>query len=105
MENAILLELPKEDIQLVDELKRMFPDSVVSVSSEKFDASIELTELVLSLTIGTIPFITKIVIELIRARKHIKIKHKGLEVVGISEKNAEQLLRQIIDQEVNKSKK
>ncbi len=96
--DKIVIELDKTYLSVLDDLRRSHPLTVTVVQPDRFDASSsEIAHAMIVLSATTLPFLTKIVVELIRARKHVSIKHKGMELAGLSEDRAESILRNLLE--------
>lgn len=57
----------------------------------------EVVQCVVLLSVITLPAVTKVIVELIRAKRHCSVKVDGNEVRGISEENVSTVLRRLID--------
>ena len=96
----ITIELPTVDEDVIKELTETHTSNVTVVHLKKFHGPADLTQVLIALTPLLIPVIAKIVIEQIRSRKYIVVKHKDTVVQGISEQNITQVLEQLLaDQE------
>ena len=101
----ILLELPRQDLHEVNRLFQNAGEPLLLVESDQFDANIDIVGLLMGLTATSAPLVTKVLCELIRARKYIKVKHRGLEVTGLSEHKAAEIINGLmaLDKKVSNS--
>lgn len=65
--------------------------------AKRADAAATVLEIITYLSPLTIPVIAGIIKEQIRARKHVKVKVKGVELQGLSEETVERILREHFD--------
>ncbi|KJH65676.1 hypothetical protein [Chromobacterium violaceum] len=90
----ILIELDKE---VEAEARTMFQNlsgDVSFIDAKRFDGAVVL-QLLAMLNTVTIPLLAKIVIERIRANRHVVIKKKGLVIRGLSADNAVKVLSEL----------
>ena len=93
MDTTITLEITKRDTRAFSELTTTYPDDVQVVETDRLDGAIELFEMVIKLTPEVLTAITTIIVTLIRSRRHLRIKYKGIELTGISEANIVEILQ------------
>lgn len=65
------------------------------IESRKFDGSSDILTVIVAVTVPTIVAIKNIVVESIRSRKNIKIKHKNIELTGLSEDAAIKIIEEL----------
>ena len=82
----------KEEIERLTTLT-----SVEVVKADSLDGTSDLIQILLVLNSLAIPVLAKIVIESIRAKKHVSIKKDGIEITGISEASVHKILEKILD--------
>ena len=92
----ILLELRADQTPALSNLHQQFPDNVRPLPVKRFDGGADVVHALIHLSYLMVPVIAKVIIEQIRARRHVSIKANGLEVTGITEKNAETLLTGLV---------
>jgi len=90
----IVLELPKEDIALLKLAFVDYPDQIEILETRRLVGG-DLASALVYLTSVTVPFVVKVIVELIRARKNVSIKVDGVEVSGLSERNALRIVTQL----------
>jgi hypothetical protein len=86
---------PTVEPQLRD-LAAALPEEIEIVSPQRFDGTISLGQALVTLTVASIPWVAKIVLEAIKSKKHVVIKTKGITISGFSETNAIQVLEKIL---------
>ena len=83
----IILEINEQDKHHLDEMLAKYPKEAEIIQVLHFDGSSDLINVLITLSATTLPLVTVIIIELIRSKKHRRIKKDGMEIVGFSEKN------------------
>ncbi|EKO3903374.1 hypothetical protein AB1740_001258 [Vibrio fluvialis] len=86
----ILLEL--DSCSLSEEL--LENKDVMLVKSDRFDGD-SVFQLVVTLSTVSVPLIAKVVIEKIKANKHVVIKKNGIIVKGLSAENALKVIKEL----------
>jgi len=81
------------------ELFRDHPASVTKAATKSFDGRPDEIAILVSLSAAIVPLVSKIITELIRARKSCIVKHKGIEVRGFSESSTKEILDSLLDRE------
>jgi len=79
----IIIEIPIEEKATIDKYLTSLHKSINYSKIKKFDGSQDILQIAITLTSITIPFIAKIIIELIRSKKPISVKFKGREIKEI----------------------
>ncbi len=100
----IALEVNQQDKKVFDDLAGKNIENVKILTVKRFDGTSDLIEAIVPLTISALPFITKIILEQIRSKKHVKIKHKGMEIRGISESNVVSIVEELMKKNNDKNK-
>jgi hypothetical protein len=95
LSKSVVVQILRVDEGSLVELQASYPNDVRVVEAKGLEGTHFLNVLI-GLSSLTLPLITKVVIELIRARKHVSLKVDGVELTGLSEKNAKELLTQLI---------
>jgi hypothetical protein len=95
MSQQIVLELP-EDSVAVSTLQSKLPGTVELVDVKHFGGEMGFVSAVVTLSAAIIPSVAKIIIEHIRAKQHIRVKVRGIEITGIDEDNAVMILSDIL---------
>lgn len=67
------------------------------VEIKRFDGGVAIVAVVLPLLTTTLPFVTKMVIEQIRSKRHIVVKADGIELRGLDAENAAKILGQMLE--------
>ncbi|MHA6718654.1 hypothetical protein ACX40Y_04295 [Sphingomonas sp. RS6] len=67
------------------------------VEIKRFDGGVAIVAVVLPLLTATLPFITKIVLEQIRAKRHVVVKVDGVELRGLDADSASKILAQALE--------
>jgi hypothetical protein len=85
----IELENSKESIQSIEKC-----EGVNVINSDRFEGGAVLQVII---TLGTIsiPLVAKIIIENLRANKHVVVKHKGIVIKGLSAENTLKVLEEL----------
>ena len=91
----IVIEVDKSFAKDLDDAAVNFKDEVAIISSDKFEGNSEIIQALVVLGGVTIPVIGKIIIEAIRAKKHVVVKKRGLTISGISQKNVLRILKDL----------
>jgi len=92
--SQILIELDLEDEAEVRTELQNLPNDVSFIESKRFDGALAL-QLLAMLNTVTIPLLAKIIIERIRANRHVVIKKKGMVISGLSADNAIKVLSEL----------
>jgi hypothetical protein len=89
----LLLEIEKKDLPDAMALTGDPSLGVDVVETDNLDASgVEIIKILVPFSLAAMTAATKVVVEMLRSRKHIKIKHKGVEITGLSAENAMKVL-------------
>ena len=92
----IILEVPSSDALALKDLGGYL---VGEFSPKKFGGGEVAIQALVTLTTMSIPIVGKIVIERIRANKHVEIIADGKKVKGLSTENAIRVLKELSDKE------
>jgi hypothetical protein len=76
-------------------LEELPPDLVVFARPDHFEGDVNVLTVIVTLTTATIPVVTKVILERIRSRRHIRVKLKGMEITGAELADVEKLLRSL----------
>lgn len=104
MDPKIVVEVQVDQKFLFDDMVQNCPKEINLVQVKKFSGDQDIIQAIIIITAATIPYIFKIVLEQIRSKKYIKLKHKGIEIRGVSEKNVMNILKSLIDKQKNGKK-
>jgi hypothetical protein len=92
----IVLEIPSSDAPILKDLGEF---SVGEFSPKKFGGGDVVIQALVTLSSISIPIVGKIIIERIRANKHVEIIADGKKIKGLSAENAIQVLKELSDNE------
>jgi hypothetical protein len=73
-------------------------DDIILITSNRLEGGGALASVLVTLTSVSIPIVGKIIIEAIRARRHVCIKKGGLVIKGVTEQTALEILRKLRDE-------
>ena len=99
----ISIEILLEDKEMVNKLVEE-NNSIQCLLGHKFQGDPEMIQLLIDLSKVTIPAVAGVVVAFINSKKHIVIKHKGIELKGISEKNALEILEKLREKDRNEER-
>lgn len=91
----VAIEVLKEDEGILKDFADKHPKECELIQSKKFQGQAETVQVLITISATVLPFVAKIIIEYIRAKKHVSLKYKGVEVKGISEKNIVEILEKL----------
>ena len=95
----IVLEVyERETIELQNEIKELTENGATLIRSKTFQGTAETIRLLIELTPVVLTAVTAIVVTNIKAKRHISIKYKGVEVTGISEENALKIFENLMNE-------
>ena len=95
----IVLEIKEKDRHILDEVSSKFPNEIEIVSVIRFDGSSDLLHALITLTAITLPLVTRMIVELLRSKKHHRVTKDGMEITGFSEKNTIKMLEKLLEKE------
>jgi hypothetical protein len=98
-EITVTVQVQKDDIQFNETINGIAELGAKQMLASSFDGQSETISYVISLTTILAPFLTKIIIEQIKAKKYIKVVYKGVQLQGISEKNAAEVIASLLKAE------
>jgi hypothetical protein len=104
-EMRVAIEVHRADEPLLEEIQNAEPGSFETISAHRFGGEIGVTAALVSLTATTIPVLAGIIKELIRSRKYVKLKVRGIEVAGVSEDTILEILERLKSDELKKTRK
>lgn len=90
--SKVLLEISNTYEREFLDLEQSLPGEFQIVKSNRFDGTDGLLQAIVTLSTLSIPLIAKVIIEAIRARKHVSIKVNGTTITGVSEKTVLKIL-------------
>ncbi|MGY0710618.1 hypothetical protein [Azospirillum argentinense] len=93
----IILEFPSESKDVFNELIEHSPSSVVFAKKGNLSGTADLSVAMITAAGAIAPFVTKIVIEMLRTKRKISLKCKGIEVRGLSEETAKEIITRLMD--------
>jgi hypothetical protein len=96
MTRQLLLEVASDQAAAFAPLSQITGEELTLVERKRFDGVHELVEVLVPLALGTLPFITKVLVELIKARQHVRILYDGIEIGGVTEETAERILANLL---------
>ncbi|MBB6122946.1 hypothetical protein [Sphingobium subterraneum] len=67
------------------------------IEIKRFDGGVAIVAVVLPLLTATLPFITKMVLEQIRSKRHVVVKVDGIELRGLDADSASKILAQALE--------
>ncbi|GAA3693231.1 hypothetical protein GCM10022268_00220 [Sphingomonas cynarae] len=67
------------------------------IEIKRFDGGAAIVAVVLPLLTATLPFITKMVLEQIRSKRHVVVKVDGIELRGLDADSASKILAQALE--------
>lgn len=67
------------------------------IEIKRFDGGAAVVAVVLPLLTATLPFITKMVLEQIRSKRHVVVKVDGIELRGLDADSASKILAQALE--------
>ena len=98
--NIISIQIMKDDEAVINLFESEAMLDFQKLESSSFDGQSEIITLLVTLTPMVLAFIGKVISDQIRSKKHIKIVYKGIQIQGIDESNAMEIINKIIyDQE------
>jgi hypothetical protein len=92
----MIIEMYKSDSKQLTNLASILPENVKLIESKKFDG-VDILSAILIITTYSIKQIKDILIEHIRAKKHVKVIVNGMEYSGIDEDKLIELLNDSIN--------
>ena len=93
----ILFQIEPDDFFLFNEIVDDPSIEKKIIDKKNFNGQTELIELLCSATMLSIPILGKIIIESIKSRRNIIIKHNGTTIKGLSQDNVTKILEKLID--------
>ncbi len=101
----LTLEIPLELRDAVLEVQREDPARIHFATKRSFGGVPDIITALIYVTPALAPFITKLVLESIRARKFVRVSYAGILIEGVSERTLPALLTSIIALEESKTEK
>jgi hypothetical protein len=100
----IAVQIQKTDSEFAERLTKLQGVETTVLETSSFDGHSEIISIILTLTPVIATLVGKIVTEQIRSRRYIKIVCGGVQVQGLSEKNAESVLLALAEKGAAKKK-
>ncbi len=97
-ESALSIQVQKDDRDFFDTLNSENSLPYTKLETSSFDGQSEVVTVLLTLTPVVLTFIGKIISEQLRAKKYVKIIHKGVQIQGVDEKNVAKILKGLLDE-------
>lgn len=96
----INIQLEKGETDLISELQAIRSAEPMLVEKNNFNGQ-DLVDVVVKLTLTSLPFVASVIKTAIKEKKQIVIKHKGMTIQGLSEKNSVEVLKKLIDKDAS----
>jgi len=103
VENTISVQVQKNDMEFINSIDSEKSVNCTILETSSFDGQSEIVTILLTVTPLVLTFLGKIISEQIKAKKHVKIIYKGVQIQGIDEKNVTKILNEIVN--IQESKK
>lgn len=100
-DNMLSIQVQKEDAafrKLLSELS----DTSQELETSSFDGQSEIVTVLLTLTPVLVGFLGKAISDQIKARRYVKVVYRGLQIQGLSDKNATRLIEKLIEKDDGK---
>lgn len=91
------IQVQQADATLLNEVIDDLSIETKILTTKNFNGQTELIKLFCEATLMAIPFITRIIVVAIKSRKDIEIKYNGITIQGLSQDNATEILKELID--------
>lgn len=92
----LMIEFLEKDIGYFEELKHELSKDVELMKKGNLTGYSDSLVALIGLSATTLPYIAKILIAMIENKRRVIVKYDGIEVSGISEKNADKLLNDLM---------
>jgi hypothetical protein len=89
----IAIEVLKPNGNAFSELQQASPEVIEFVDTNRLSGETDIIAAIVTISSFTLPLVANIITELIRSRQYVKVKVKGIEVSGLSESNAMEILK------------
>lgn len=93
----LLIEYPGESQFLFEDTEKTTLNKITFGKKGNIVGTQDIAIAMMTLTTTLAPFITKIIIELIKNKREITIKMNGNTIAGLSEKTAEKIITDLIE--------
>lgn len=93
----IIIQLEPNEILLIEEIKNIPESDTELILKKNFNGQQELVEMLVKITVISLPLIANIIVQAIKSKKQIVVKHKGTTIKGLSEANTMKILEKLID--------
>ena len=95
----VVIEVDREDSDAISQISEFIGDDSDFYEVSGFGGTEGVVAFIVTISSVTIGSISKILIESVRAKRHVKIKYKGVEISGVSEANLTGILEKISSDE------
>jgi hypothetical protein len=89
----IQLEVQADDPTIAALKAEIGDDEVIQAKPDHFEGDINVVNLLVQLTVSTIPIVGALIVQHIRAKRFIKVKLNGIEIRGENLKSIEAFLK------------
>ncbi len=101
----IIIEVLKKDINdMKEEFACLQDNGAIIIESKGIEGSQETIQILVELAKTILPSVFAFIVARYEAKRHITIKHNGVEVSGITKHNAIEELTKIMDADIEKAK-
>ena len=91
----LLVEFHKSQIELFNEIKEKFGPDVQLGTKITFSGYSDGAIAIVTISTAITPFLTKVIIELIKNKRRVKLKYKGFEIDGVSEDTVKEIIENL----------
>jgi hypothetical protein len=95
----LMIEMPSDDAEGLEEFARTHPDSVTIARAKRFDGLSDLVQALVVLSPATLPFVSKMVVEKIRSRSKVVVKYRGMELRGLTDATVLEVFKDLLAME------
>ena len=93
-----ILEIKASDAAFLDEFIEKYSDVIKPMDSFGVIES-DIIQAIVTITTSSLPVIASVIIAFANAKKDVCIKYKDIEVKGLNEKNAKELIQALLERE------
>ncbi len=97
MTTEIAIEIEKSEVEAWDTEARSAEIELEAFELKRFDGGVAIVAVILPVITATLPFVTRMVLAQIAAKRHVKVKVDGVELQGLSASEAERILQKVYD--------
>lgn len=95
----IIIQLDKKEAEIIHEIQSIESGEPQQVEKSNFNGQQELIDMLIKITPLSLPLIANVINNAIKAKKQIVIKHKGITIQGLNQKNSVEILKKLIDKD------